>query len=455
MVEALIIEDDRSHRLTLARALNNLGMGVREAATFLEGDLALRQNPDFVLLDLGLPDGDGRELLHRSRSYNPSTPVIVVSGADDFESTVRAIQSGAYDYLFKPVDLDELAAVIDSALAERQARTAVRMNTRQPGPVRGLVGRTEGMRRVYKQIASAAPSGTNVLVRGETGVGKELVARAIHSTADNRDEPFHAVNCAVLSRGLLASQLFGHARGAFTGAVRDHAGWFESVGEGTLFLDEVGELAPALQSKLLRVLQERMFERTGETKTRHFKGRLITATNRDLLDEVSDAGFRADLYYRISVVEIVVPPLRERIEDLPALCEALLPAIAEETGCTPLLVPPPVIDELSVHDWPGNVRELRNLLQRMTVLARGRIATQELLAEAGFRPTRLAPAHRGGALQSLASLEAEHIDRVLCALRWHKTRAARILGISRPTLDRKIKQYDLQPRWDGIDPDAA
>jgi transcriptional regulator with GAF, ATPase, and Fis domain len=289
-----------------------------------------------------------------------------------------------------------------------------------------------------------ATSDATVLVTGETGVGKELVAHAIHAASDRASAPFVALNCATLSAELLASELFGHVRGAFTGAVADRAGRFETVGDGTLLLDAVGELPLDLQAKLLRVIQERSFERVGEpTKERAVRGRLIAATNRDLTGEIDAGTFRADLYYRLAVVEIAIPPLRDRIDDLPDLVHALLLLTAAEAGGRPLAIPDDVMSRLREHSWPGNVRELRNLLQRMTVLAPGAIASRVLLEQCGFRPVRHLSGSSG--LAPLSNMEADLVTRALSATGWHKTRAAALLGISRPTLNRKIRRYGIRP----------
>ena len=302
------------------------------------------------------------------------------------------------------------------------------------------------MREVFKRIAMVANTEAAVLVSGETGVGKELVARAIHSASKRQQDPFVAVNCATLSSELVGSELFGHVRGAFTGAVRDHAVRFEVVGEGTLFLDEVGELEPSLQAQLLRVLQERTFSRVGEAFPRAFVGRIVSATNRSMQEEVSAGRFRADLYYRLGVVELELPPLRERMDDIPELVASLLPAVAREAKVRPIALTPSALDHLLTHHWPGNVRELRNVLLRLTVMTSGGVADVAHLQRTGFvpQPRTTSDGPLPDADQTLARLEADHIARVLEATAWGKRRAAEILGISRPTLDRKIKRYKLE-----------
>ena len=446
MTTALIIEDDRSLRRVLSRSLGKMDIDAREAATLLEGDLAVQSSPDLILLDLNLPDGDGRLILERCRHREPWVPVIVLSGCDDLDSMVDVIQRGAYDYLVKPPDLDALCEVIDRALEEKRARSGVRAHEASKSPGTLLVGKSPNMHAVFKQIAYVSDSDATVLVTGETGAGKELVARAIHAASLRRDEPFVAVNCATLSRELLSSELFGHVRGAFTGASSDRPGRFEVVGKGTLFLDEVGELDPSLQAALLRAIQERTFERVGEAKLRPFEGRLIAATNRDLQAEIEAGQFRADLYYRLCVVEISLPPLRERLGDIPALVRALLPQVAAEAGMRPIEIPDDVMVMLAEHSWPGNVRELRNVLARMTVMSSGQLASADLLRRTGFEAVRRGSTSAPSETMSLAQLESEHIARVLEATGWHKRRTAEILGVSRPTLDRKIKEYGIERR---------
>ena len=453
MPRVLVADDDPSIRRTLEKFLGSEGFDVVLAddgptaeARVRDGDL------DIVLLDLGLPGKDGLEVLESLAASAMGPPIVVVSGLDGMDATGRAIQHGAYDYLLKPIDVELLMSVMTRALDEQEVRRRLSAaGTSDDGldaerdSDQLMAGRTASMRQVFKRIAQVSNTRATVLITGESGTGKELVARAIHQASDARDEPFVAVNCAALAPGLLESELFGHAQGAFTGAVAQRAGRLEIAGKGTILLDEIGELATDLQAKLLRVVQERVFERVGESKSRPMLARVLAATHRDLRAEVAAGRFREDLLYRLSVVEIAIPALRERLEDLPVLIQRLLGRVERELGRTIRAVAPDALVLLERHRWPGNVRELYNVLQRAAVLARGDVITQDLIGLAGLTaggepagvsaPTRL----------SLAEVERAHIVRVLRQTGWHKRRAAESLGISRPTLDRKIRNYQLSP----------
>jgi DNA-binding NtrC family response regulator len=445
MARILVVDDDYAARRTLERLLARLGHDVTLAADAGEADRAVASEvPDLVLLDLGLPDRDGLELLDTWREAGgPRSAVIVVSARDDMGSTVTAVQKGAFDYLIKPLDIDALVTAVDRALEEQEVR--LRLEGVEPArdvdPRDFLVGRSPAMREVFKAIAQVAQTRSTVLVAGESGTGKELVARSVHAVSQQRDQPFIAVNCAALSRGVLESELFGHKRGSFTGAMHDHVGRLEAAGDGTVLLDEIGEMVPEVQAKLLRVLQERTFERVGDNTARDLRARVVAATNRDLAAEVEAGNFREDLFYRLRVVEIRLPPLRDRLEDLPQLTERLLGRIEREIDKPIRLLSPEAFEVLKRHAWPGNVRELHNVLQRAAVLSRTDVITPDSIALAGLEASgRGTPASNR---QRLADVEREHIRSVLDQTGWQKKKAAEILGISRPTLDRKIKTYSL------------
>ena len=448
MAHVLVVDDDRSIRRTLERLLEQQGHTVETASDGREADERARQGGyDLVLLDLGLPGRDGLDVLETISEQGPvAPPVVVVSARDDMDTTVTAIQRGAYDYLIKPIDIHQLLGVVRRALDEQEVRRqlhGIEPDRSEAAANQLLVGRTPVMREIFKTIAQVSSTHATVLVTGESGTGKELVARAVHEVSPERNEPFVAVNCAAISGGLLESELFGHARGSFTGAMADRAGRLEVAGGGTLLLDEIGELSTDLQAKLLRVLQERTFERVGESSPRRFDARIVAATHRDLRAEVRAGRFREDLYYRLRVVEIQLPPLRERMEDLPLLVERLLARVEREVGKRVRLIAPESVDVLERHRWPGNIRELHNVLQRAVVLARGDVITPDLVALAGLDVG--SDARAGDPKRSLADVEREHIARVLQQTGWQKKRASEILGISRPTLDRKIKAYQLEP----------
>jgi len=460
MHKVLVVDDDRSIRRTLEKFLASEGFEVVTASDGREAiDLARSAGADVVLLDLGLPEIDGMQVLSAVQELAHGPSVIVVTARDDMQSTVRAIQLGAYDYLVKPVDIDRLRLTVRRAIESREASSALAHLVAQASTdfqVGNIVGRSSAVREIYKTIGAVSTSRASVLVTGESGTGKELVAKAIHYASEDRDKPFVAINCTAFARELLESELFGHVRGAFTGAVADKVGRFELVASGTLFLDEIGEIPVDLQAKLLRVLQERTFERVGDTRTLKLRSRVIAATHRDLPAMVQAGTFREDLYYRLKVVEIHIPPLRERREDISPLVEALLQKINRELHKNVRYVSEEAMRMLEAYAWPGNVRELENALMRAVVLAKGNVVEPAHLPLAGGTiapprsPGTSAPDEgRGSAgddarVLPLHEIEKLHIQRALRHTGWNKRRACALLEISRPTLDRKIDEYGLQ-----------
>jgi DNA-binding NtrC family response regulator len=448
----LIVDDDRSIRRTLEKLLVGEGYEVSTAADAPSATEAIRTTSpmhDLVLLDLGLPGGSGFDVLSAVGERDDRPTVVVITARDDMQSTVKAIQLGAYEYLVKPVDIDRLGAVIKTALESREARNEL-VELADRGTATGdILGKSASIRDVWKQIGAVSTTRAPVLIRGESGTGKELVARAIHVASTGRDGgrelPFIAVNCTALAPGVLESELFGHVKGAFTGAVADRPGRFELAGKGTLFLDEIAEIPLELQAKLLRVLQERTFERVGDAKTMHLEARIIAATHRDLSQMVKQGTFREDLYYRLRVVEIALPPLRERASDIPLLVEGLLAKINRDLGKEVRYVTPAALAKLAAYGWPGNVRELENTLTRALVLAKTDVLDETLLP-LGDSAATTASSERdeAGSLPTLREIERRHIVRVLAHTDWNKRRACAILDISRPTLDRKIEEYGLR-----------
>ena len=444
MARILVVDDDRSIRRSLEKFLGDEGY---EVATAPDGDGALAQaaTADVMLLDLGMPGKSGFDVLTALAPYPRPPQVIVVTARDDMQSTVKAIQLGAYEYLVKPVDIDRLRLVVKRALETREARGALDERVAREAEsyqVGNILGHSHAIREVWKQIGAVSTTRAPVLLAGESGTGKELVARAIHTASADRDRPFVAVNCTALAPGVLESELFGHVRGAFTGAERDRAGRFELAGKGTLFLDEIAEVPLELQAKLLRVLQERTFERVGDARPMPLEARIIAATHRDLAGMVAQGRFREDLYYRLRVVEIALPPLRDRREDLPILIEGLLVKINRELHKRVRGVTPAAMEALTRYGWPGNVRELENMLTRAVVLAKGDVLDETLLPLGGA-PTATTSASDAD-LAPLREIERRHIARVLAHTEWNKRRACAILEISRPTLDRKIDEYGLK-----------
>jgi DNA-binding NtrC family response regulator len=438
----LIVDDDRSIRRTLEKFLGAEGYDVATAGD-APSAITAANDQDLMLLDLGLPGGSGFDVLSALGDRDNPPTIVVVTARDDMQSTVKAIQLGAYEYLVKPVDIDRLRSVVKSALASREARAElVELAARGP-EVGDILGKSTAIRDVWKQIGAVSTTRAPVLIHGESGTGKELVAKAIHNASIDRDKPFVAVNCTALAPGVLESELFGHVKGAFTGAVADRPGRFEVAGKGTLFLDEIAEIPIDLQAKLLRVLQERTFERVGDAKPLALEARVIAATHRDLAHMVKQGTFREDLYYRLRVVEIHLPALRERATDIPILVEGLLAKINRDLDKDIRFVTPAALERLTSYAWPGNVRELENTLTRAVVLAKTDVLDETLLP-LGTN----APQAEEGALATLREIERRHIARVLAHTEWNKRRACAILDISRPTLDRKIEEYGLRKEDD-------
>ena len=449
-VRTLIIEDDTALNQMLVLHFEDQGYQVDSAETCDTGlALASRQPFDLILLDQQLPDGEGIALLPRLLERLPQAAVIMMTGQHDLELAIEAIKLGARDFVHKPLQAKALQASVDKLLQDSQRHGEPVVDDR-PAQLRDLVGRSAAMLEVSKQIALCAANNANVLISGESGTGKEIVARLIHAHS-GRHGAFVAVNCAAIVDTLLESELFGHEKGAFTGADRAKPGKFELAADGTLFLDEIAELAPTLQAKLLRALQERTIERVGATRSIPVTARIIAASHRDLFARAREGQFREDLAYRLNVIDIVLPPLRERREDIPLLAAALLERAAQYNAVDPPRLAQSAIDRLLLHDWPGNVRELDNVLTQAMVFARdGQVAAEHIRIKGGLPNGDSPPATSvatGAAaeppLQSLDEVEAAHIQRVLQYTAGHKGRTCEILGISRPALDRKIAKYGL------------
>jgi DNA-binding NtrC family response regulator len=447
----LIVDDDRSIRRTLEKFLGGEGYEVATAQD-APGAVAGAADAELLLLDLGLPGGSGFDVL-ATLAERPRPPtVVVVTARDDMQSTVKAIQLGAYEYLVKPIDIDRLRLVVKHALDSRETRNQLEEFVTRSADARlvgDILGKSAAIRDVWKQIGAVSTTRAPVLIAGESGTGKELVARAIHFASADRERPFIAVNCTALAPGVLESELFGHVKGAFTGAIADRPGRFELAGKGTLLLDEIAEIPLDLQAKLLRVVQERTFERVGDARPLALEARIIAATHRDLAAMVARGTFREDLYYRLRVVEITLPPLRERAGDIPILVEGLLAKINRDLGKDVRYITPAALARLAAHTWPGNVRELENLLTRAVVLAKADVLDETLLpigaaAPAGDPAAGGAEADAEGTLPTLREIERRHIARVLAHTDWNKRRTCAILDISRPTLDRKIEEYGLR-----------
>jgi two-component system response regulator AtoC len=447
----LVADDEPAIRTNLRLLLESEGYRVREAA---DGGQAARLLQDsevaLCLLDLKMPVRDGMDVLRGHADRLEETPIIVLTAYGGSAAAIEAMKLGAYDYLSKPFDCDEVLFSIRRALTQRALVAQVQAlsrdeDRRDAGPTEEeeLVGRSPAMLQVFKTIGRVAPTQEPVLIVGESGTGKELVANAIHKNSRRAGQPFIKVNSAALSPALLESELFGHEKGAFTGAVARRIGRFEHAHGGTLFLDEIGDLDVDLQAKLLRVLQTGQFERVGGEETLQVDVRVLAATNRDLPARIADGRFREDLFYRLNVVTIELPPLRQRRDDIPLLAEHVLGKLARKYDWPNLALSPQAFAHLSERDWPGNVRELQNVLARAAILARGRIIglddvrlpTSDSLRESATGSLLLR--------DILAETERRVIRQALEQEKWNRTRAARLLGISRRQLFDKIRQYGL------------
>ena len=445
MSRILIVDDDLASCRTLQLHLRSRGHQVEVAHDVERGlEAARRAPPEVVILDIRMPGRSGLEGLPDFKALGPGVRVIMITAFHDMETTIEAMQQGAEDYIHKPVDIDELDAAVERILGVDRADNLLPAGDGAGGRFQ-MVGRSRVRKEVFKTIGLGARSNTTVLITGESGTGKELVARAIHNAGEHRDGPFVVVNCAAVVETLLESDMFGHERGAFTGAVERQLGKFALAAGGTIFLDEVGEMSPTMQAKLLRVLQYKEFTPLGSKTVRQTDARIIAATNVDLAAQVAQGRFREDLYYRLQVVNLHLPPLRERPEDLEDLVQALLARINKDLRSGITHIDPAVLDCFADYAWPGNVRELEHVLLKAAALSSGSTLTAEMLPAELRGQCAVDPAPRAvpPGLVSLQDVERQHVLRVLQATGWHRGRACEILGVSRPRLRRMIQQYGL------------
>ena len=445
----LIVDDDRPQRDGLQRALEDRYEVLVADEALKAGTILETQPVDVLLTDLRMPGDDGLKLLRRAGSLSNPPVSIMMTAYGSIENAVEAMKAGAYHYVTKPVNLDELELVIGRALKSRQIE-AENLNLHeqldQKFGLENLIGQSPAMLRMFDIIRQVAPTRASVLITGETGTGKELVAHAVHNLSPRKAGPFIAVHAAALPTALLESELFGHEKGAFTGAVERRAGRFEMADGGTIFLDEVGELEPAMQVKQLRVLEERQFERVGGNKTIEVDVRLVAATNRDLKKMVADGKFRDDLFYRLSVVTVNLPPLRERRDDVPLLVAAFNRQYSQENNAPVREITQEVVNLLMAYDWPGNVRELRNAMEQMVVLARGdRLTVRDIPAtiRSSADLTKISVV-RPGTTMTVEEAERQLIIQALKETDGNRTKAADKIGMSRRTLHRKLKEYHLE-----------
>lgn len=442
----LVADDDATHREVLRTLLEEWGYAVREAVDGEHAVALCREQPfDLVLMDVRMPKKSGLEALKEIKVHNPAVPVLIMTAFSEVAAAVEAIKSGAYDYLTKPLDFEKLKVVLRNVFAHvgliRENATLSRSLAATEAQT-GMVGRSESMRALWEMVRTIAPTDATVLITGESGTGKELVAKAVHAAGRRARGPFVAVNCAALTESLLASELFGHEKGAFTGADKKHEGHFLKADGGTIFLDEIGEMPLSMQVKLLRVIQEREVLSVGGNKAVPVDVRIIAATNRDLAREVAAGTFRQDLYYRLNVVTLALPPLRERADDIPLLAQYFMARFADKNNKKIKGFTPGAMDRLVRYAWPGNVRELENVIERASILLLGEhISEREL-------PERFAPA-RGDALTdalttdcpTLEDVERAVILKTLKRFGGNKTEAAKALGITRKTLHAKLSKY--------------
>jgi len=449
MDRILIVDDDRSIRELLSMHLEERGFGVMSAATGAEGfRLAAEASPAAIVLDMRLPDASGIDLIPELRKRAAEAPVLMITAHHDMASTILAMKAGAFDYIHKPIDIQAFDVALDRALEVRRLSKGTDYLSVEGGgafKMDDIVGTSPSMLQLFKDVGRVAASRATVLIQGESGTGKELIARVIHSYSAAQ-KPFIGIDCSAIVDTLLESELFGHEKGAFTGAVQTKPGKFELAEEGSIFLDEIGELSQNLQAKLLRVLQEREVERVGGVRRIPIRARILAATNRDLAEEVRTGRFREDLYQRLKVVTLRLPPLRERAEDIPLLVEHLLVKINQRLHKNLRRVPREVIEKLQRRPWPGNVRELENVLTRAAVLSQGDMLLQEHLVDQGGIPrseARPLPSAVDGRVATLDEVERDHIVRVWTLAKGHKGKTCQMLGISRPTLERKLKKYGI------------
>lgn len=446
----LIVDDEEGIRSVLSDLFEGLGCKVSQEEDGNKGlRLALSEDFDLIILDLSLPGCDGLELLRELKECKEDIPVIMITGYASMKSALQAMRLGAYDYITKPFDLDDVQMVAERAIERRcliDENRYLQNELRERYGFENVIGLNPEAQQAYLLATKVADSSASVLVLGETGTGKEYLARAIHYQSPRAKGPFIKVSCAALPESLLESELFGHEKGAFTGAIARRIGRFELAHGGTLFLDEIGDTTQATQIKLLRVLQEKQFERVGGSETLTVDVRIIAATNRDLKQAIAEKDFREDLFYRLNVVTITLPPLRERKEDIPELAKHFIEKYSLDTGKKINGISPEGLSMLQRYSWPGNIRELENCIERAIIFCQGSvIQPQHLLFGDGstVAPSTATTAPAGDDLRTLQEVEKEHVANVLRYHKYNQTRAALTLGIDRKTLRNKIREFGL------------
>jgi two-component system nitrogen regulation response regulator NtrX len=459
----LVVDDEPGVRSSLSGVLRDEGYSVEAVAS---GEACLdrvtRGPVDLIVLDVWLPGMDGLATLARLRERQVDSQVVLISGHGNIESAVRAIKLGAFDFVEKPLSLEKTVLVVRNALRQRRLEDENRVLRARVDKTRTMVGESQAMRQLRDQVAMAAPTNGRVLIYGENGTGKELVARTIHALSRRRHATFVEVNCAAIPEELIESELFGHVRGAFTGAVADRRGKFEVADGGTIFLDEIGDMSVKTQAKVLRVLQEQTMEPVGGTNRITVDARVLAATNKDLQAEIRSGGFREDLYFRLNVIPIFVPPLRDRREDIPLLADHFMAEFAREYGRRLKRFEPPAVSVIEQYGWPGNVRELRNVIERLMIMVPGDSITVEdlsFLDHAGVPRAPLAepsPTERLTLHEARDRFERDLILRTLDEQKGNMSRTADMLGVERSNLYRKMRTFGIAPaRRADADDDGA
>ncbi len=447
MSRILIVDDEESIRRSLAGILSDEGF---ETDTVADGEKALtalregEQAPDLVLLDIAMPGRDGVEILAEIRQAWPALPVVMMSGHGTIETAVRATQLGAFDFIEKPLSIEKLLLTLRHALDRSRLERENRQLRAESIRAHEILGRSAPIKKLKQQIQVAAPTNGWVLITGENGTGKEMVAKQIHLQSKRAEKPFVEVNCAAIPEELIESELFGHEKGAFTGAIAQKRGKFELANEGTIFLDEIADMSLRTQAKILRILQEHKFERVGGTETIDVDVRVIAASNKSLEKEIQEGHFREDLYYRLNVIPFHVPPLRERREDLPILAKAFVEEFCAESGARRKQIAPRAMSRLQAYGWPGNVRELRNLMERLVLMTPGpKIRAEDLPQDLGDREQR---EDVEGITLGEARKDFER-DFLIARLRendWNISRTAEGIGIARESLSRKVRSLEIK-----------
>ncbi|VAX25556.1 Response regulator of zinc sigma-54-dependent two-component system [hydrothermal vent metagenome] len=445
----LIVDDDTSHRLMIKANMLDKEYDVREAEDG-EDAIALVEKDffDLIIMDIKMKKVDGITALKKIKEISPSIPVMIMTAYSSVQTAVDALKLGAAEYFVKPLDMEAVCHSVEKTfdyLELQKENKTLKEQLNRDFEISSIIGKSKAMKAVFEVISLSAPSDATILILGESGTGKELIANAIHQNSFRKEKPFVKINCAALPENLLESELFGHEKGAFTGAVTKREGRFELANEGTLFLDEIGDMTLATQAKILRVLQEGEFERVGGDKTIKADVRIIAATNKDLEKEVEEGNFRKDLFFRLSVVPITLPPLRKRKQDIPLLAEFFLKKYAEKNNRLIRGFTPAALDKLMRYDWPGNVRELENMMERTVIMSFDQLIRPETLPDllnsaesnSNQQETELQPG------RSIKDVEKELIIKTLESTDNNITRAAELLGISRRTLHNKINEYKI------------